>query len=407
MRALQYAFSIPNFLAVRAADRLPLPVLERGSIPGLSEVSPQSRPLPGPDWVRLEPMLAGICGSDISMLLNRGSPALTPFISFPLVPGHEVVARVQEAGSAVDNLTAGQRVVVMPVISCQMRGLEPCRPCARGESGVCERTAEGSLSAGMLIGFCKDIPGGWAEEMTAHQSQLFPVPDSIPDTTAVLIEPLSVAIHAVLRDPPPDDAKVLIIGSGTIGLLVLAALRLLGKRCDVTVLARHPEQVRLAEKFGATRVLKGVSAGEAAQQVVGARRYKPIKGGYSYAGGFDWVFDCVGSKRSVDDSLRVAGPQGHLVMVGCAAEVSHIDLTFIWARELTITGCYVYGRESSLPGEPHSFEVAIDLLSTRPDFGLDEMVTHTIPLSDWKRGMQTVLDRKGSGAIKVVYDCQS
>ena len=405
MRALQYRFSIPNFLAVRAADRLPLPVLERGSIPGLTEISPPSRPLPGPDWVRIKPSLAGICGSDISMLLNRGSPALTPFISFPLVPGHEIVATVHEAGADIPDLTVGQRVVVMPVISCQMRGLDPCPACARGESGVCVRTAEGSLSPGMLIGFCKDIPGGWAEEMIVHQSQLYPIPDSIPDSAAVLIEPFSVAIHAVLRDPPPDDAKVLIIGSGSIGLLVLAALRLLGKRCDVTVLARHPEQVRLAEKFGATRVLKGASAGKAAQDVVGARRYKPVKGGYSYAGGFDWVFDCVGSGRSVDDSLRVAGPQGHVVMVGCAAEVSHLDLTFIWARELTITACYVYGREHALPGGPHSFEVAINLLSQRPDFGLGEMVTHTIPLSDWRWGLQTVLDRKGSNAIKVVYDC--
>lgn len=407
MRALQYRFSIPNFVAVRAADRLPLRVLERGSIPGLTEISPQSRPLPGPEWLRLKPILSGICGSDISMLLNRGSPALTPFISFPLVPGHEIVGRVRETGPEVDNLTTGQRVVVMPVINCQMRGLDPCPACARGEPGVCERTAEGSLSPGMLLGFCGDIPGGWSEEMVVHRSQVFPLPDTIPDTTAVLIEPFSVAIHAVLRDPPPDNARVLIIGSGSIGLLVLAALRLLGKHCDVTVLARHPEQVRLAGMFGATRVLKGISAGQAAQDVVGARRYKPIKGGYSYAGGFDWVFDCAGSKRSVDESLRVAGPQGHVVMVGCAAEMSHIDLTFIWARELTITGCYVYGRESSLPGEPHSFEVAIDLLGKRPDFGLGEMVTHTIPLSDWKRGIQTILDRKGAGAIKVVYDCQN
>jgi threonine dehydrogenase-like Zn-dependent dehydrogenase len=407
VRALEYKFSIPGFLAVRAADRLPLPVLERGAIPGLTEIKPEPKPLPGPDWVRLKPTLTGICGSDISMILNRSSPALMPFISFPLVPGHEIVATVGETGSNVSDLAEGQRVVVMPVISCQMRDLEPCPACARGESGVCERTAEGSLSPGMLIGFCKDLPGGWAEEMVAHRSQVFPIPDSIPDKTAVLIEPLSVAIHGVLRDPPPDDAKVLIIGSGTIGLLVLAALRLLDKRCDVTVLARHPEQVRLAEKFGATRVLKGVSAGKAALDVVGARRYKPIKGGYTYAGGFDWVFDCVGSKRSVDDSLRVAGSQGHVVMVGCASEMSHIDLTFIWARELTITGCYVYGREHELPGEPHTFEVAIDLLSKRPDFGLGEMVTHTIPLSNWKQGMQTVLDRKGSGAIKVVYDCQS
>ena len=78
----------------------------------------------------------------------------------------------------------------------------------------------------------------------------------------------------ILRDPPPDDSKVLIIGSGSIGLLVLAALRLLGNKCDITVLARHPKQVELAEKFGATRVLRKKSAGEAAQEVTGARRYR-------------------------------------------------------------------------------------------------------------------------------------
>jgi L-iditol 2-dehydrogenase len=407
VRALEYKFSLPNYVAVRTADRLPLHMLERGSIPGLKEIAPASKPLPGPDWLRIEPIMTGICGSDISMLLNRGGPALVPFISFPLVPGHEVVAKVTEAGSEAGNLAAGQRIVVMPLISCYMRGLEPCDACRRGEPGVCTNTTEGSISAGMLVGFCRDLPGGWSQEMVVHKSQVFAIPDSIPDRAAVLIEPLSVAIHAVLRDPPPDDGKVLIIGSGSIGLLVLSALRLLGNKCDITVLARHPRQVELAERFGATRVLKGKSAGDAAVQVTGARKFRLIRGGHSYAGGFDWVFDCVGTRKSVDESLRVAGPQGHVVMVGCAAEVSKLDLSYVWARELTITGCYVYGREPSLAGEPHSFAVAIDLLERNPDFGLSGMVTHTVPLSLWRTGFQTVLDRKGSGAIKVVYDCQA
>ena len=407
MRALQYKFSLPNYVAVRAADRLPLPMLERGSIPGLKEISPSAKSLPGPDWLRVAPTLSGICGSDMSMILNRGSAALMPFISFPLTPGHEVVGPVTEAGVDATDIPVGQRVVVMPLISCQMRGVEPCDACARGEPGVCTNTTDGAISAGMLTGFCRDLPGGWGQDMVAHRSQVYPLPDSIPDRTAVLIEPFSVAIHAVLRDPPPDDARVLIIGSGSIGLLVLAALRLLGKKCDVTVLARHPKQVELAEKFGATRVLKRKSAGDAAQDVTGARRFRLIKGGHSYAGGFDWVFDCVGSRKSVDESLRVAGPHGHVVMVGCAAEVPKLDLSYLWARELTVTGCYVYGREKSLPGEPHSFEVAIDLLAQNPEFGLSEMVTHTVPLSDWRTGFRTVLDRGGSGAIKVIYDCQA
>jgi L-iditol 2-dehydrogenase len=189
--------------------------------------------------------------------------------------------------------------------------------------------------------------------------------------------------------------------------LVLAALRLLGNKCDVTVLARHKRQIELAEQFGATRVLKSKTAGDAAVDVVGAKKFRLIMGGHSYAGGFDWIYDCVGSKKSVDESLRVAGPRGQVIMVGCAAEISKIDMSYLWARELTVTGCYVYGRESSMPGAPHSFDVAIDLLKRNPEFGLGAMVTHVIPLSDWHNAFKTVLDRKGSGAIKVAFDCQS
>jgi L-iditol 2-dehydrogenase len=407
VRALQYKFSIPNYLAVRTADKLPLGMIERGNIPGLSEIAPANRSLPGPDWVRIKPSLSGICGSDIGMILNRSSPALMPFISFPLTPGHEVMGTVLESGSLDGGFRTGERVVVMPLIDCHIRGVDPCPSCARDEPGLCTNTTEGSLSAGMLVGFCKDIPGGWAEEMIVHKSQLYAIPDEIADRTAVLIEPFSVAIHSVLRNPPPDDAKVLIIGSGTIGLLVLAALRLLGKKCDITVLARHKRQIELAEQFGATRVLKGKSAGDAAKDVVGAKSHRLIMGGHSYAGGFDWIFDCVGSRKSVDESLRTAGPRAQVVMVGCAAEIPKLDLTYVWARELTVTGCYVYGKEPALAGTPHSFAVAIDLLSKNPDFGLGAMVTHVIPLSDWKNGFRTVFDRKGSGAIKVAFDCQA
>ncbi|MER3439257.1 MAG: alcohol dehydrogenase, partial [Chloroflexota bacterium] len=149
MKALQYRFSIPNYLAARAADRLPLPILDSGRIPGLSEITLTSRPLPGPDWLRLRPRLCGVCGSDISMLLNRSSPALSPFVSFPVVPGHEVVADVVETGSQVGDIVPGQRVVVNPLISCAMRGLPPCRWCATGEPGLCTSSAEGALAPGM------------------------------------------------------------------------------------------------------------------------------------------------------------------------------------------------------------------------------------------------------------------
>lgn len=403
-KALQYKFSIPNFLAVRAADRLPGKWLESGKIPGLSEIDRVPVPLPGPDYVRLKPRMCGICGSDISMLTNRSGPALMPFTSFPLTPGHEVVAEIVELGPSVEGVEVGQRVVLNPVISCFMRGLEPCNMCASGQPGLCTRTAEGSLSPGMLTGFCRDLPGGWSTDMVAHQSQLVPVPDYIPDEVAVLIEPFSVAIHAVLKDPPPPDAKVLIIGSGSIGLFVLAAMRMMGIKSEVTILARHPLQAEMAKALGADNVLRGESAGEAAMQFAGAKKYKPIKGKPSYAGGFDWVYDCVGSNRSVDDSLRVAGPHGHIVMVGCAAEMSHLDLSFLWNRELQVSGCYVYGRENGMEGRPHTFRVAMDMINGHPGVDLSRLVTHKFTLDQWQEAMQVSLARGKHGAIKTVFD---
>jgi threonine dehydrogenase-like Zn-dependent dehydrogenase len=406
MKAIQYKFSIPNFLAVRAADKLPLRMLETGRVPGLAEIEIGPAPLPGPEWLRVKPRLSGVCGSDIGMLTNRGSSSMTPFISFPVIPGHEIVADVDELGSGVNGLSVGDRVVINPLISCEMRGLEPCSSCQQGEPGLCLNSAEGNLSPGMLIGFCRDLPGGWSQVMVVHQSQVIRIPDSMSDETAVLIEPFSVALHAVLKSPPPPESKVLIIGSGSIGLLVLAAIRLLGHTCDVTVLARHPIQEQMANEFGATRVLRGSSAGDAAVKIAGAKKYKPIKGKPVYTGGFDWVFDCVGSNRSVDESLRVAGPHGQVVMVGCAGELSHIDCSFVWAREIDISGSYVYGKENTVEGNPHTFDIAMRLLCEHPDHPLPRMVTHRFPLSDVRAAMTASLSRGAHASIKVVFDCR-
>jgi len=404
--ALRYSFSIPNYLKVRAADRLPLPALKHGRVPGLELIDAPAVPLPGPDWVRLKPRLAGICGSDISMLLNRSGPSLMPFVSFPLVPGHEVVADIVETSAEPGALSVGQRVILNPVISCLMRGLVPCRSCAAGDPGLCVRAAEGELSAGMLTGFCRDLPGGWSRDMVAHRSQVVVVPDDISDRAAALIEPFSVAVHAVIRNPPSGQDNVLIIGSGSIGLLVLAAMRMLGYTCPVTVLARHPMQVETAERFGATHLLRGAKAGDAATQITGARAFQPLRGRPVYAGGFEMIFDCVGSARSVDDSLRVAGPRGRVVLVGCAAEVPKLDLSFVWARELTVSGCYVYGAEHTLEGDPHTFDVAIKLLQEHPEVDLATLVTHVFPLKDWKRAMQVSLARGKHSALKVLFDCR-
>lgn len=404
MKAVQYNFSIPNYLATRAADRLPLGLFEKGKVPGLNLVELPGRALPGPDWLRVRPLMAGICGSDTSLLHGTSSPALSPFVSFPMVLGHETIGKVLETGAEVTNVQVGDRIAIMPIIDCSMRGLEPCRACAAGDPGLCLNTAEGNFSPGLMLGFCKDLPGGWSDELIMHQSQAFPIPASVSDDDAVLIEPFSVATHAVLRNPPAPGAKVLLIGAGSIGLLVLAALRMLGYENDVTVLARRAKQEELALAFGATRVLMKKSARDAAIEVTGAKPYKPVLGDPTLSGGFDWVYDCVGNERSVKDSLAVAGPRGQVMMVGCAGQINKLDLTFVWSRKLAIVGSYVYGEEESLEGRPHTFAAALDLMATHPEFKLGDMITHRYTLDQWREAMAVSLTRSSHGAIKVIFD---
>jgi threonine dehydrogenase-like Zn-dependent dehydrogenase len=107
--------------------------------------------LPGPDWVTIKPRLAGICGSDLSTVDGTSSRYFEPIVSFPFVPGHEVVADGPD----------GARVVVEPVLGCVTRAIDPpCPACARGDLGNCERLAYGLLEPGLQTGFCCDTGGG-------------------------------------------------------------------------------------------------------------------------------------------------------------------------------------------------------------------------------------------------------
>jgi len=91
-------------------------------------------------------------------------------------------------------------------------------------------------------------------------------------------------------------------------------------------------------------------------------------------------------------------------MVGCAGELKKLDLTFVWSREITITGCYVYGAEPSLPGTPHTFDVAMRLIEEHPEIRLSDMITHRFTLDRWRDAMAVSLTRGTHGAVKVVFD---
>ncbi len=382
-----------------------LPRLTRGWMPWLELTRAEPKPLPDRDWVRIRPRLSGICGTDIALLTGHSSPVLTPFAAFPAVLGHEVVGEVIEVGEeAAGAWHPGDRVVVDPVISCAMRGLEPCAQCARGMPCLCLRQADGRLGPGILMGFTAGLPGAWSDELVAHVSQLYRVPDEVPDRAAVLVEPFSVSLHAVLSADPQPGERVLVVGAGTIGLGAVAGMALLAEKSELTVLARHPAQESRARRLGATRVVRergSASADVALAEAAGARLHHPITGPPVASGGFDVILDCVGSGASLDLALRFTNPGGRIVIVGGPTVIRALDWTLVWTRELRLMGSFVYGRETGVPGEPHTFELALRLLAEHPDLPIAELVTHRFPLSRWRQAIRVSLARR-SGAVKVV-----
>src|SRR5699024_5860906 len=152
--------------------------------------------------------------------------------SFPFTPGHEVVA----------DSDAGGRAVLIPVLSCATRGIEPvCSACAVGHTNHCGRIAYGHLEPGLQSGFCEDTGGGWSAEMVAHPTQLLPIPDDLSDEEAVMVEPTACAVHAahlVAAGGPRRTAAV--IGAGTLGLLTIAALGVHAQVETLITTAKYP-----------------------------------------------------------------------------------------------------------------------------------------------------------------------
>jgi threonine dehydrogenase-like Zn-dependent dehydrogenase len=192
--------------------------------------------LPTQEWVKIKTKLCGVCGSDINLISLKDSPTASPFTSFPCVPGHEVCGNIVETGRGVENCRIGDFVTVVPALNCYTRAIEPvCRSCAAGLTANCENFAEGAFSPGMFIGICKDINGGFAEYIVAHKSQVYVIPAGVSPESATLVEPLAVGLQAVLDNRPDNEGKVLVIGGGVIGAMMVKCMRALGSGCDITV----------------------------------------------------------------------------------------------------------------------------------------------------------------------------
>ncbi|MGZ8593872.1 MAG: zinc-dependent alcohol dehydrogenase [Actinomycetota bacterium] len=395
IQALELFRSAPRYLTARAVgDRLP--GLLSGPLAPMRLVNKKDPEVRGPGWARVRPRLSGICGSDLATIGGKSSFYFSPLVSMPFVPGHEVVGELIDD---VDELAAGTRVVLEPVLSCLARGLDPCANCASGTRGRCDRVTTGHVSAGLQTGYCKDTGGGWSRMFVAHRSQLHPVPDDLPDRRAVLVEPLSCAIHTAMRANVQPDATVVLIGAGAIGVLTLLALKELTPAGEVIVVAKHGKQQDWARSFGANDVVEPKEATNAVRRSTHAMKLRPERGQSYLLGGADVAIDCVGSRSSLDSALRLVKAGGRVVVSGIP--VSGADLTPLWFREIELVGSYTGGIEQ-VNGEPRSsFDIAIELALANP---IDGIVGATYPLRRWREAIDHALGAGRLGTLRVAFD---
>jgi len=367
----------------------------------LRMVELEDPPLPAPDWVRVRNRMCGICGSDLHQLFLDLSldvaPAALPAHRRTYL-GHEMVGEVVETGPAVTGLAVGDRVVRWGRgEDCLARGRAVlCAACARGHRVLCQLASEPREY--------EPVGGGYGDSFITPASILLPVPDGLPDEQAILTEPAAVGLHAAWRRPPLAGERVLVLGCGPVGFLLLQALRILQPACTVTAVAQFAWQAELARKFGAQDTFLAGDDGYAeVARRTGARLYAGRGRNRMLMGGFDIIYDVVGTAATLNQALRWARAGGTVVLVGVNLHRMHLDLTPVWYQEVDLIGAVGHDLVTWEGETLSTFELAMRWMLSG-EIQCTGLVTHRFPLAEYRRAFLTAADKGRHRSVKVAFE---
>jgi L-iditol 2-dehydrogenase len=301
---------------------------------------------PAEGWARLRTRAIGICGSDVHVLAGHH-----PFVTYPVYPGHELVAEVEAVGGGVEPAWVGRRVVLEPGLSCGT-----CRTCRRGDRHLCETLR--------VMGF--QAPGGMADAFDAPIDRLHALPDALPTEQGALVEPLAVATRAIRAAGPLDGRDVLVIGAGPIGLVCALVARADGAR--VVVVDRDPARSRLAAEAFGFEVAEGATPDAV-----------------------DVAIECVGVEAALRDAVAAVRKGGTVLVVGVHGHDAALQVGIIQDREICLKGTLMYQSED--------FARAIDLLE-RGAVDVGPMIGARVPLERAAEGYATA--ERGGAVLKVL-----
>lgn len=352
------------------------------------------------EFVRVRNTLCGICGSDLHQLFVDAGLDVAP-VALPsnerIYLGHEMVGVVVEVGANVSDLQVGDRVVRWGrADDCLARGsAEICPACQRGHRVLCQRASEPRDY--------KPVGGGFGDSFVTPAASLVKVLPELSDEQAIFTEPCAVAIHAAWRRPVQAGEKVLVIGMGTIGFLMVQAIRALQPDCAITALAQFNWQAELARELGADDVFMAHEDGYAA---VGSRTnaqvYSGRGGNRMVLGGYDVTFDVVGIEATLNNALRWTRAGGDVVLVGVNLHRMKLDVTPIWYQEVNLLGAIGHDVVE-WAGEPVStFDLAQRWMRDGI-FCVEPLLTHTFALDDYREAFAVAVDKANSRSIKVAF----
>jgi len=314
--------------------------------------------------VLLRVATVGICGSDVHYF--RSGRIGSQVIEFPWTIGHECAATVVQAGPAVTDLAAGDRVAIDPLIRCGR-----CDQCTSGRENTCRDQR--------FLGNPNEASGAMAEYLVMPAASCYPIGDSVSFVEAALVEPLAIGLHAVRLSGVRPGSTVAVLGSGPIGLSVLAALTAAGPQ-QVYVTDLIDERLAMARRYEA----HWTASPHNCDIVEEIRRDWP--------GGVDVVFECAGEQETIDQGISLLTPGGVLMIVGIA-EQQRISFDFDTARRQE-------HRIQMVRRQNHTTAAAVELVASGA-VDVEPMATHHGALDDAPGLLETVRTYS-DGVVKAI-----
>jgi len=305
---------------------------------------------------------SGICGSDIHAYYGKH-----PFISLPVVPGHEFAGTIAEVGEGVANLTVGDRVTVMPQLFCGT-----CRNCKTGRYNIC--------SVLKVIG-CQD-PGASQEKLAVDASLVLKLPDNMDFDRGAMLEPVAVGVHACQRVGGVKNKRVLVLGAGTIGNLTAQAAKAMGAEAIMITDMSNP-RLELAKKCGIDYTVN-IGSTDLATEI------NKVWG----VDGADVIIECVGVGAAIEQAIQIGRKGSDIVVAGVFGDMATVNMGLVQDKELSLIGTLMYVKEDWLDAIKFVNEGTI---------AVEPLMSKHFPLAELGAAFKYIEQNKDT-ALKVLID---